>query len=267
MIAKSAWLLRHADHRRPQQAVLDHVARSAFPAPRCRARPRRWDFEHRLVLVGVERQADRGDAGDAVLAEHLVELALGRLDPGDEALQARRRRAARRGSRRSRGRGCRPPTGCRARSRSRRKRARRRRPFPSGGARSASRPWRRARPACAVSRSSCSAAERVSTGRFAVQRLRLRRACRRARRRVPSRRPRRPAVRLPFLSIIVFPSLSDEFAQRSGGEIHHGDHARVIQPRGADHPEHADHPALAVAIGRRRSPTSPTARTAGSRCR
>ena len=45
------------------------------------------DFEHRLVLVRVERQADRSDAGDAVEAEDLVELAAGGLDPGDQRLE------------------------------------------------------------------------------------------------------------------------------------------------------------------------------------
>jgi hypothetical protein len=39
------------------------------------------------VLVRVERQALGGDAADAVEAEDLVDLAAGRLDPGDEALQ------------------------------------------------------------------------------------------------------------------------------------------------------------------------------------
>ena len=45
------------------------------------------DFEHRLVLVRVEREADCGDAGDAVEAEHLVEFAAGGLDPGDQRLE------------------------------------------------------------------------------------------------------------------------------------------------------------------------------------
>src|SRR3546814_20054269 len=39
------------------------------------------------MLVGVERQADRGDAGDAVAFEHAHQLALGRLEARDEGLE------------------------------------------------------------------------------------------------------------------------------------------------------------------------------------
>ena len=45
------------------------------------------NFQHRLVLVRVERQADRSDAGDAMEAEHLVEFAAGGFDPGDQPFQ------------------------------------------------------------------------------------------------------------------------------------------------------------------------------------
>src|SRR3546814_4232077 len=39
------------------------------------------------MLGGVERQADRGDAGDAVAFEHAHQLALGRLVARDEGLE------------------------------------------------------------------------------------------------------------------------------------------------------------------------------------
>ncbi len=48
----------------------------------------RGHLEHRLMLVGVERQTDCGDAGDAVPGEDLFELTLGRFEAEDEALHA-----------------------------------------------------------------------------------------------------------------------------------------------------------------------------------
>src|SRR3546814_11809644 len=39
------------------------------------------------MLVGVERQADRGDAGDAVAFEHAHQLALGRPEARDDGLE------------------------------------------------------------------------------------------------------------------------------------------------------------------------------------
>jgi magnesium chelatase family protein len=43
-------------------------------------------FQHRLVLIGIERQSLSGNAGDPMLGEYLVQLTLGRLDAGDQAL-------------------------------------------------------------------------------------------------------------------------------------------------------------------------------------
>src|SRR3546814_4372176 len=40
------------------------------------------------MLVGVQRQADRGDAGDAVALEHAHQLALGGFQAGDEGLES-----------------------------------------------------------------------------------------------------------------------------------------------------------------------------------
>ncbi len=174
------------------------------------------NLEHGLVLVGVERQALRGDAGDAVQAEHLVELALGRLDAGEEVLQllvvAQLGREVVDRARR----GCRPPRGCRGRSRSRRRRARPGRPSPSGGARSALRRGHRACPAA------------PSRGR---------RAARRARRRAnglavlalveellghalqaPSRPLRSATLSFPGVSfpVIIFPIFSQSVCPASG---------------------------------------------------
>jgi hypothetical protein len=41
-----------------------------------------FDFDHRLMLVGVERQAGRRHALHAMALEHGAELLAGRLDPG-----------------------------------------------------------------------------------------------------------------------------------------------------------------------------------------
>src|SRR3546814_18886555 len=46
------------------------------------------DFEHRLVLVRVERQADRRDARDAIAFEDAKQFTLGGFQPGDQRLDA-----------------------------------------------------------------------------------------------------------------------------------------------------------------------------------
>jgi len=44
-------------------------------------------FDHRLMLIGVQRQAMGGHLLDAMLAKHLVQLAARGLDPGQQRLQ------------------------------------------------------------------------------------------------------------------------------------------------------------------------------------
>src|SRR5438067_2164634 len=68
---KSVRLLRHRHHCRAQQAALDHVAGLKLLDDRPRLGVGARHFQHRLVLVRVERQAPRGDAGDAMEREHL----------------------------------------------------------------------------------------------------------------------------------------------------------------------------------------------------
>src|SRR3546814_16392845 len=79
-------LLRHAHQRRPQQPVLDHVARLHFLDDGAGFGLVVRDFDHGLMAIGVERLAHRLDAGDAVALEDGVELAAGRLDAGDKTL-------------------------------------------------------------------------------------------------------------------------------------------------------------------------------------
>src|SRR4051812_33330446 len=78
--ARLTRLLRHPDQSRPKQPVLDHVAGLKLLDDRAGLGLVRRDLEHRLVAVGIERLAERFDAGDAVALEHGVELAARHLD-------------------------------------------------------------------------------------------------------------------------------------------------------------------------------------------